>query len=169
MSEYIKEYELNDVEIKELKYLDDEPLNLSKDLTFYHNKIIFRKELTRLQNLFKDRLSIPLLATGIRDSYLKEEYTEKFLIVLFTTLEVHKKTNQFIEPYKDVDFEKGTFHLMNNSDYMLLLASDIEGITSGIDLIEEILNQTLDNFMKQKNFDDFIKIRPFKFLNCKKS
>ncbi|MFX0009395.1 MAG: hypothetical protein ACFE9R_03695, partial [Candidatus Hermodarchaeota archaeon] len=79
MSKNIRDYEFR-TDPKEITYLDDEPLKLDKNFSFFHNKIKFRKELTRLQLIFRDYTNISLLAPGIRDSYLTEEYSENNLI-----------------------------------------------------------------------------------------
>ena len=71
MSKNIKDYEFRS-NPREITYLDDEPLKLDKNFSFFHNKIKFRKELTRLQLFFKDHTEISLPASGIMDSYLKE-------------------------------------------------------------------------------------------------
>ncbi|MFX1411081.1 MAG: hypothetical protein ACFFA6_12070, partial [Promethearchaeota archaeon] len=68
MSDYIKKFEF-EKEPKEITYIEGEPLKLNKDFVFFHNKSFFRKELTRLQYLFKSYTSVSLLASGIRDSY----------------------------------------------------------------------------------------------------
>lgn len=168
MSEYIKEYKFENPP-NEIMYYNDKPLELNNKFGFYHNKSKFRKELNRLQYLFQNYLKIPLVAAGIRDSYLKEEYTEEYLIVLFTTDEIVKKTNQIIEAHLDKAILRGCFYLENNSKYMLLLTKDIEGLISGINTIEEIFVQTFEHYFNQKKFDEYIKIRPFKLVTCSKS
>ncbi len=164
MSEYIKKYKFEQ-HPKEISYLEGEPLKLTKEFAFYHNKSNFRKELTRLQDLLKEYLNALLLATGIRDSYLEEEITEKYLIVLFTDMRTHKKANEIIKPLVSTSINPGCFYLETRSEYMLLLAKDMDGLVSGIDTMETILKQTLEDYFKQKIFDDYIKIRPFKLLN----
>ena len=62
MSKNIKDYEFRS-DPKEISYLDDEPLKLDKNFSFFHNKSKFRKELTRLQMVFKDYTGISLLAS----------------------------------------------------------------------------------------------------------
>ena len=91
MSDILKEFKFEKVPLK-IAYFDKEPLNLSNELTFFHNKSKFRKYLTQLQYLIKSFTNTPLQAAGIRDSYLKEEFSEKFLIVLLSTSETIKKT-----------------------------------------------------------------------------
>lgn len=165
MSKNIKDYEFRS-NPREITYLDDAPLKLDKNFSFFHNKIKFRKELTRLQLIFKDYTKISLLASGIRDSYLKEEYSEKFFIVIFTTNQAIKDANQMIDPYKDTNIKPGCFYLESTPNYMLLLAKNMEGLTSGIATLEEIFTQTFEIYFTQKNQDDYIKIKPFKLFNC---
>ena len=165
MSKNIKKYEFKS-KPKDITYIDGEPLKLSKDFSFFHNKIKFRKELTRLQNFFKDFAKIPLQAAGIRDSYLKEEYSENFLLVIFTTSQIIKQADLIIEPHKNLEISPGCFYLESNSESMLLLAKDMEGLSFGVDTMEEIFSQTFEIYFEQKNFDEYIKIRPFKLLNC---
>ena len=165
MTDYIKEYVFKNPP-KEITYYDDEPLKLSGEFSFFHNKSKFRKELNRLQYLFKEYLKTPLIAAGIRDTYLKEEYTEKYLIILFTTNEIIKDTNQIIEQYSGKDIHSGCYFLKSNSNYLLLLAKDLKGLISGIDVMEEIFKQTFEDYLKRKKFEDFIKIRPFIMSGC---
>jgi len=165
MSKNIKDYEFRS-NPREITYLDDEPLKLDKNFSFFHNKIKFRKELTRLQLFFKDYTEISLPASGIRDSYLKEEYSEKFFIVIFTTNQVIKEANQIIDPYKDTNIKPGCFYLESTPNYLLLLAKNMEGLTSGIATLEDIFTQTFEIYFKQNNRDDYIKIKPFKLFNC---
>lgn len=165
MSKNIKKYVFK-AKPKEITYIDGEPLKLSKDFSFFHNKIKFRKELTRLQNFFKDFAKIALQASGIRDSYLKEEYSNNFLLVIFTTNQIIRKADLIIEPHKNLELSPGCFYLESNSESMLLLAKDMEGLSFGVDVMEEIFSQTFEIYFEQKNFDDYLKIRPFKLLNC---
>ena len=167
MSKNIKKYVFKS-KPKEITYIDGEPLILSKEFSFFHNKIKFRKELTRLQLLFKDFAKIPLQASGIRDSYLKEEYSNNFLLVIFTTSQIIRQADLIIEPHKNLELSPGCFYLESNSESMLLLAKDMEGISLGVDTMEEIFSQTFEIYFEQKNFDEFLKIRPFKLLNCSK-
>ncbi len=133
---------------------------------FYHNKNSFRKELNRLQYLFRDYLKNPLVASGIRDTYIDIDYTNEFLIVLFTNAEVVKETNNILKNYLSVDINPGCYYIETTSKYVLLLTKDMDGITSGIEMMENFLKQTLDDYFNQKCFDDYIKIRPFKMLGC---
>jgi hypothetical protein len=168
VSEYLKKYKFQRTPL-EIKYSDKEPLKLTKEFVFYHNKSRFRKELTRLQNITKKYLNTTLLASGIRDSYINEDITEKFLILLFTTKGIQKKANEIVESHLSRTFNKNCYFIEVTSEYMLLLAKDLNGIITGIDTMEEILSQTLEHFFEQKKFDDYIKIRPFELYNCETS
>ncbi|NHJ22218.1 MAG: hypothetical protein EAX91_14830 [Candidatus Lokiarchaeota archaeon] len=165
MSKNIQDYEFR-TNPKEITYLDGEPLKLDKTFSFFHNKIKFRKELTRLQLIFQDYTNISLLAPGIRDSYLTEEYSEKNLIVIFTTNKGIRNANQILDPYKDSTLGPGCFLLESKLNYMLLLAKDMEGLILGIDTMEDIFTQTFNQYFKQKNLDDYITIKPFKLISC---
>ncbi len=165
MSDYIKKFEFKE-NPKEITYIEKSPLELNEDFVFYHNKTKVRKELTPLQYLFKSFTNNPLLALGIRDSFLKKELTDKYFIILFTTSEIVKDVNGIIVEYSDVEINKGCFYLVTTSDYMLLLTEDMGGVKSGIKIMEEILNQVLEDYFRKKNFDDFIKIRQFRINNC---
>jgi len=165
MSKNIKKYVFKS-KPKEITYIDGEPLKLSKEFSFFHNKIKFRKELTRLQNLFKDLAKIALQASGIRDSYLKAEYSDNFLLVIFTTSQIIRQADLILEPHKNLEISPGCFYLESNSESMLLLAKDMEGLSFGVDTMEEIFSQTFEIYLEQKNFDDYLKIRPFKMFHC---
>ncbi len=164
MSNYLKEFEFKSSP-KSLTYLDGEPLKLTEKFDFFHNKNKLRKGLNQLQYLFKSYINNPLLASGIRDSYLSEEYTEKYLIVLFTTPEIVQNSNEILTIYSDIKFSQGNFVLVSTQDYILLLAEDMEGINLGVEILEEILNQVLEDYFNKKNFEDFIKIRQFRLSN----
>ncbi len=170
MSDYIKEYEFKNSP-KEITYGNEEPLKLSNEFSFYHNKNKFRKELNRLQNLFLRYLKTSLVAAGIRDSYLKEIYSENLLIIIFTDNKRIKETNQIIEANSDVEAKllSNCFYLESSTKFMLLLAKDMKGLNSGIDTMEEIFTQTFKDYLSQKKFDDYIKICPFKMISCAKS
>jgi len=165
---YIKKYEFkNDPE--EISYSDDEPLKLSNEFSFYHNKNWFRKEINRFQYLFKTYLKNPLLASGIRDSYLKEEYAENYLIVLLTDGSTVKNINEIIEVNLKKEIPQECFYIISDTKYLLLLAKEKNGLTSALNMLEEILTQTLEDYFNQQQFDDFIKIRPFRLFNCANS
>ncbi len=165
MSKNIRDYEFRS-KPKEITYIDDEPLKLDKNFSFFHNKNKFRKELTQLQLIFNDYTKISLPASGIRDSYLKEEYSEKFFIVIFTTNQVIKGANQMIDPYKDTNIKSGCFYLESTPNYMILLAKNMEGLISGIATLVDIFTQTFEIYFKENIRDDYIKIKPFKLFNC---
>ncbi len=165
MSINLKEYVFK-LKPTEITYLDKDPLKLNKDFIFFHNKIKFRKEITQLQNIFKDYTKIALQASGIRDSYLKEEFSKPFYIVVFTTHEVVRKANEIIEPYSHLELKTGCYFLESTSEYILLLAKDLSGIKSGVITMEDIFYQTFEDYFAQKNTDDYVKIRSFKLLNC---
>ncbi|TFG22794.1 MAG: hypothetical protein EU529_09315 [Promethearchaeota archaeon] len=168
MSDYIKEYEFK-IPPKEIIYGDEEPLKLSNEFSFYHNKNIFRKELNRLQNLFLRYLKTSLVAAGIRDSYLKEIYSENHLIIIFTDNKIVKETNQIIEAHSDIEILSKCFYLESSTKYMLLISKDMDGLISGIDTMEEIFTQTFEEYFSRKKFDEYIKICPFKITSCAKS
>ena len=168
VSDYIKEYEFK-IPPKEITYGNEQPLKLNSEFTFYHNKNKFRKELNRLQNVFKKYLKTSLIAAGIRDTYLKEKYSENFLILLFTDNEIMKETNQIIAAHSDVKIHPNCFYLESNTKYILLLAKDMDGLNSGIDTMEEIFTQTFEDYFNRKKFDEYIKICPFKMTSCAKS
>ncbi|MHA2179856.1 MAG: hypothetical protein ACXAAH_00380 [Promethearchaeota archaeon] len=165
MSDYIKKFEFKESP-KEITYLEGTPLEINEDFVFYHNKNKARKDLTPLQHLFKSYTQNPLLALGIRDSYLDEELTDKYLIVLFTTSEIIKDTNDIISGFTDIVINQGCFYLEVNSKYMLLLSKDTDGLKSGTTIMEAILKQILEDYFTRKNFDEFIQISQFKMKNC---
>ena len=165
MSNNLKEYVFK-VKPKEITYLDHDPLELNKDLIFFHNKIKFRKEITQLQNIFKEYTKTALQASGIRDSYLKEEFSEKYYIIVFTTHDGVKKSNEIIEPHRHLELKTGCYYLESTSEYMLLLAKDLDGVKSGVNTMEEVFYQTFEEYYAQKNTDDYVKIRSFKLFNC---
>ena len=112
--------------------------------------------------------SAPLLASGIRDSYLSEELSAQFLIVLFTDNKTITGANKIISSNQDVELKPGCFLLESTSDYMLLLTKDNEGLVAGIDMMESIFKQVFETYLKKQNLEDFVKIRPFNLLDCKK-
>lgn len=166
MSKFLEKYEFSK-KPKKLNYKDEEPLRLNNEFNFFHNKNKFRKELNRLQYLFKNYTGNTLVASGIRDSYLKEEYTEKYLLILFTTNEIVKNTNDIMEKHSDLNLLNGCFYIESSSDYILLLSQDMDGLTAGVDTLEEILSQTFEDYIQQKEFNDYVKIRSFELFNCK--
>ncbi|MHA1932724.1 MAG: hypothetical protein ACW96X_09310 [Promethearchaeota archaeon] len=165
MTDYIKKFEFKESP-KEITYIEEKPLELNEDFVFFHNKNKVRKDLTPLQHLFKNYTQNPLLALGIRDSYLEEELTDKYLFIIFTTSKIIKDTNNIISGYTDNVINQGCFYLETNSDYMLLLTKDMDGLHSGTNIMEEILTQVLEDYFTRKNFEDFIKISQFKMNSC---
>ncbi len=164
MSRYLDKYEFENPP-KEIKYYDDEPLKLNNEFQFFHNKNTFRKEITDLQYLFKEYVNFALNAAGIRDSFLKEEYTESNLILIITTPKVIHEANKIFESYnRGVD--KGCFYIRSTSEYIFLKANELKGMKDGLDIIYDILKQTLDDYFNQKKFDDYIKIRPLEIYSC---
>jgi len=166
MSNFLKEFKFDKSPLK-ITYFDKEPLKLNSEFVFFHNKSKFRKELNRLQYLIKSYTNIPLNAAGIRDSYLKEELSENYLIVIFTISDIVKKANEIIEANLSIEIKPGCFYLESNTDYMLLLSHDMEGLILGVNTLESILEQVLEDYARQKQFDDYIKVRSFKLSNCK--
>jgi len=165
MSAFLKEFKFENSPFK-ITYLDEEPLKLNDKFIFFHNKSKFRKEINQLQYLMKQYTKIALPAAGIRDSYLKEEYSENLLIVLFTTSEKVKKSNELIESIPDKVLNPGCFYLESNSDFMLLLSRDMEGLIFGIETMEIILKQVLEDYMYQQRFDEYIQVCSFQLNHC---
>ncbi|MFW9820449.1 MAG: hypothetical protein ACFFE5_12630 [Candidatus Thorarchaeota archaeon] len=165
MSTFLKEFKFEELP-KKITYLDEEPLKLTSEFIFFHNKSKFRKELTRLQYLIKSYTKIALHASGIRDSYLKQEYSDKFLIILFTTPKIVKEANNYVKKHSDLVLNPGCYFLQTTSEFMLLLSKDIKGLISGIISMESILKQIIEDYLNQQKFDDYIKVRPFELLNC---
>ena len=153
----------------ELNYVDGDPLNLNNQFNFFHNKNKFRKNLNRLQSIFKEYTGNSLVASGIRDTYINEEFTENYLLVLFTDNQVVKTTNNILQANLKREISPGCYYLTATSEYLLLLAKDMKGLISGIELMEELFLQVFDHYMKQKKFDEFIKIRQFNAFGCSKS
>ncbi len=168
MSTFLKEFKFEKLPSK-ITYIDEEPLKLNNEFIFFHNKSKFRKELNRLQYLVKTYTNVPLQAAGIRDTYLKESISENYLIILFTISDIMKKANEVIEPNLSIELNPGCFYLESNKDFMLLLSRDMEGLVFGIDTLESILKQILEDYTSQKQFDDYIKVCSFKLFNCKNS
>ena len=164
MTDYIKNFEFEKPP-KKITYSDEEPLKLTEDFVFFHNKSKIRKGLNRLQYLFKSYTKNPLLALGIRDSLLKKDFTDKFLIVLFTTSEVVESTNSIIEKNSEMVFKEGEYYITVTSKFLLLLTKDLKGINSGINVMEEILKQVLEDYFNKQKFEEFIKICTFELFS----
>lgn len=165
MSDFLKEFKFEKKTLK-ITYFDEEPLQLTNEFIFFHNKSKFRKELTQLQYLFKSYTKTTLHAAGIRDSYIEKAYTDEYLIILFTTNDIVKKTNQIIKNLYNLEISSGCFYLETTSSYMLLLTKDMDGLILGIGTMEEILKQIMENYLNQKKFDEYLKVRPFQLISC---
>ncbi|MFX1303763.1 MAG: hypothetical protein ACFFBV_03085 [Promethearchaeota archaeon] len=165
MSDFLKEFKFEKKTLK-ITYFDEEPLQLTNEFIFFHNKSKFRKELTQLQYLFKSYTKTTLHAAGIRDSYIEKAYTDEYLIILFTTNDIVKKTNQIIKNLYNLEISSGCFYLETTSNYMLLLTKDMDGLILGIGTMEEILKQIMENYLNQKKFDEYLKVRPFQLISC---
>jgi hypothetical protein len=166
LSEFVEKYAF-EKDPDHIEYLEGEPLKLTKEFRFYHNKVKFRKELNSLQKLFQNYTKHPLIAAGIRGSYLKEEYFEKYLIVLFVTPDKIKNATEIVDGILEgKDIKEECFKMKNTTECLALIAKDIEGIKLGIDYMEGILKQTLEHYLQMKDFDKFIKIKPFELYSC---
>ncbi|MFX1387652.1 MAG: hypothetical protein ACFE9M_10595, partial [Promethearchaeota archaeon] len=69
----------------------------------------------------------------------------------------------------DKPLNPGCFYLKTTSDFILLLSKDMAGLTIGIETMEIILKQVLDDYMNKKKFDEYIKIGSFELLDCIRS
>lgn len=165
MSSYLSKFSFTK-KLEELDYIDGEPLKLNNEFNFFHNKNKFRKELNRLQYVFKKFTGKSLVASGIRDTYIKEEYTEKNLLVIFTNNVIIKKTNSILDANLKNDVKPGCFLMKGSSEFLLLIAKDMEGLLLGIDFMEELLTQVFEHYVEQKKTDEFVKIRQFNALGC---
>ncbi len=165
MTNFLKTYDL-EIPVGNIEYYNDkEPLKLNENFCFYHNKSKFRKDLNKLQYLFSEYMKTPLVAAGIRDSYLEESLSEDYLIVLFTTGEVVKNASNIIKKAVTTDIEPDHFLLVNYEEYMLLLAKNLNPLRKGIEMMHIILKQTLEQYIQLKKFDEFIKISQFKIYS----
>jgi len=163
MSSYLDKYEFEKPP-KEINYFEEEPLKLSQEFQFFHNKNKFRKEINEVQYLFKEYVNFALHAAGIRDTYLKEEYTENSLVLIFTTPDVIHNANQIFETHEK-SVESGCFYMISTSEYIFLKAVDMKGMKAGLEILYDLLKQTLADYFNQKKFDDYIKIRPFEIYS----
>ncbi len=162
MTNYLEEFELNQVKVS---YNEGRPLELNNDFNFFHNKNKFRKELNKLQYLFRNYTGDSLVASGIRDSYLKEEISEEFLIIFFATNDTVKNANEFIEPKKNLVLEAGHYYLESTTNYILLLSKDMIGLVAGIDTLNSIFTQVFEHYLKANTPEDYVKIRPFEIYS----
>ena len=152
----------------ELNYIDGEPLKLNNEFNFFHNKNKFRKALNPLQYTFKKFTGNSMVASGIRDTYIKAEYTENNLLIIFTDNQVIKKTNSILDASLKQEIKAGCFYMTVSSEYLVLIAKDMDGLLLGIDIMEELFIQVFEHYMEQKKFDEFVKIRQFNALGCSK-
>lgn len=166
MVEPLKKYDFKKSP-REIEYFDDVPFKLDQDLIFYHNKNTFRKDLVNLQNIFKSYTKNPLIASGIRNSYLDEEYFEHYLLVFLARGELIEECNDIIKKHADKKIDHKCFYLITASEYMLLLCKDMDGLLSGIKMMEDIFTQTFEDYFQQAQFEDFIQVRQFKMYGCK--
>lgn len=164
MANHLKEFELTNESTK-ISYKEGEPLELNNDFNFFHNKNKFRKELNKLQFLFRDYTGDSLVASGIRDSYLKEEISEDFLIIFFATNDTVKDATKIIEPKKNLTFEPGYYYIESTPNYILLLSKDMPGLITGIDVLESIFTQAFEHYLKVNNPEEYVKIRPFEIYS----
>jgi hypothetical protein len=168
MSGYLTKFNFT-TKLEEKKYVEGDPLQLNNEFNFFHNKNKFRKELNRLQYIFKNFTGNSLVASGIRDTYIKQEFTENNLIVLFTDNQVVKNTNNILEENLKREIKTGCFYIVSKSEYLLLVAKDMDGLISGIDVLEELFTQIFEHYMQQKNFEEYVKIRQFNAYGCSQS
>ncbi|MBY9017819.1 MAG: hypothetical protein KGD66_03205 [Candidatus Lokiarchaeota archaeon] len=164
MTNYLKEFELN-IDSAKISYNEGEPLKLNNDYAFFHNKNKFRKELNKLQYLFKNYTGDSLVASGIRDTYLKEEISEDFLIVFFTTNDTVKNADEIIEPKINLAFETGDYYLKSSTNYILLMSKDMAGLIAGINTLESVFTQVFEHYLKINDPEDYVKIRPFEIYS----
>ena len=148
------------------EFVEGSPLKLSNKLNFFHSKNKFRKELNRLQYIFKDYTGFSLLAPGIRDSYLKNEYIEKFLIVILASNETIVNANEIIQKYSSLNLKEGCYFIESSSDHILLLATNMDGLIEGLDQLEELFHQIFRAYLEKQNFDDFVEVKPFLMQGC---
>lgn len=151
---------------KEISYSNKPPMALNQELFFFHNKNRFRSLLNDLQYLFKNKVGIALHAAGIRDSYIKEEYSEAYLLVLLGTHETSKQSNEIIEKQSHIHIDKGCYFIEVDSEYILLLAKDMDGITAGIKTFETILEQSFEAYFEQKAFDEYVTVPTLTLYHC---
>ena len=164
MSNPLKEFELDETSSK-ISYMDGDPLKLNNEFNFFHNKNKFRRELNDLQYIFKDYTGNSLVASGIRDSYLKKEISDNFLVMVFSTNETIKNASHIVEPRINLAFEEGSYYIESRDKYILLLSKDMKGLKSGINVLEMIFTQVFENYLKINNLEEYVKIRPFNLFS----
>jgi hypothetical protein len=143
---------------QKVKYHKGEPFKLHKDLNLFHNKMRIRKLITGVQNLFKERVGIPLDAPAIRDTYFRAEYTDNNLILLCSELDKERELNQIFEKYMDYNLNPGGFELEVTNGYIFLKAPDESGFEKGIKILTSILDQTFKKYFEEKIFEEYIEI-----------
>ena len=74
-----------------------------------------------------------------------------------------------MDTISDKVLNPGCFYLKTSSDFMVLISRDVEGLNLGIETMEIILKQVLEDYMNQKKFDDYIKVGSFELLDCIRS
>jgi len=163
--ESFKKFEF-EKEPKEITYDKSKSLKLSNEFRFYHNKLKFRKNLNDLQYLFQEYLKNSLVAAGIRDSYIKVEYTENYLFMILTTPEIIKNTNQIIKEFVEKDPGKGCYYMKCTEDWFLVFAKNLKGIRAGIEKSHKMLKQVLKLYFERGKFDEYIKIPSFSLYDC---
>ncbi len=151
---------------KKLTYTEKESFKLTKDLQFYHNKSKIKNLLSPLQDLFKIHVGAPLMVTAIRDSYLDAGFSEKYLTVLFSTFEFAQKANDIVEPLNNINIETSCYHIEIDTNYLILLAKDTKGISSGCKMLEDLIKQSFDDYFENKKFDQYITMPTMKLYNC---
>ncbi len=150
---------------QKVEYHEGESFKLHKDLNLFHNKMRIRKLITGVQNLFKERLGIPLDAPAIRDTYFKAEYTNKSFILLCSELDKERELNQIFEKYIVHNLNPGGFEIEVSNEYIFLRAPDESGFEKGIKILTSILNQTLNKYFKEKQFEEHIEIPMLSILD----
>jgi hypothetical protein len=150
---------------KFVEYHENESFKLHKDLNLFHNKVRIRKPITNMQNLFKDRLGIPLDAPAIRDSYLMKEFSNKYLILLCSELEQEKKLNKIIEKYEKNQLKNNGYEIEITKDFILLKALNLKGFELGINTLTEIFEQTFSKYFEIKDYDQYIQIPSLSILD----
>ena len=153
-------------EPKAITYNESNPLKLTNEFRFYHNKLKFRKNLNDLQYLFQEYLKFPLIAAGIRDTYVKVEYTENYLFMILTTPEIIKDTNRIIKEFVEKDPGKDCYYIKCTEEWFLLFAKNLKAIRAGIERSHKMLKQILKSYFETQEYDEYIKIPAFLLYDC---
>jgi len=141
-----------------IEYHEEEPLKLHKNLNLFHSKVKIRKFITGLQNLFKERIGIPLDAPAIRDTYLKKEYSDKYLILFCAELEKEKELNIIIDNFEKNQIKSSGYEIEITRDFILLKTIDLKGFEIGINSLKTIFEQIFSKYFSEKKFDEYIQI-----------